>query len=70
VAFHPGGKRLVSAGEDKVVRLWDLITGQEILDLEGSNGPVKCVTFSRDGRWLAAAGYHGAIRLWEAPRAP
>jgi WD40 repeat protein len=66
LAYHPGGRRLASAGQDKTVRLWDLVTGQEILELEGSTGPLNCVVFSRDGRRLACAGDDTTIRVWEA----
>ena len=46
VAFHKGGLRLASAGQDNTVRLWDLITGQEILELQVPVGPVRAVAVS------------------------
>ena len=66
VAFHKGGLRLASAGADNTVRLWDLITGQEILELQVPAGPLRSVAFSPDGRRLAAAGPQIPPRIWEA----
>ena len=34
VNFSADGKRLVSAGDDQTVRVWDAVTGQEILTLK------------------------------------
>jgi len=33
--------------------------------LRGAEGAVLAVAISPDGRTLAAADYHGAVRLWE-----
>ena len=35
VTFSADGKRLVSAGDGQTVRVWDAVTGQEILTVKG-----------------------------------
>ncbi|MCI0456652.1 MAG: protein kinase [Gemmataceae bacterium] len=64
LAFSPNGKRLVSAGEDKTVKLWDTRTGQEALTLRGHADVLHGVAFSPDGRLLAGAGAGGTVYLW------
>jgi WD40 repeat protein len=65
LVFSPDGKRLVSAGEDGFVKLWDTRTGQEALTLGGHTGAVRSVAFSPDARLLAAAGDDGTITIWD-----
>jgi WD40 repeat protein len=57
-------------GNDRAIRLWDLVTGQQILELSGPEGGHRGVSFSPDGRYLAAAGYNTGVRIWEAPGMP
>ena len=61
IAFTPDGKHLVSAGHDKVIRVWDWQAGQTVRSLRGQVGPgdegrILAMALSPDGRRLAAAG--------------
>src|SRR5439155_10393575 len=52
VGFLPDGKSAFSAGNDKVVRFWDLQSRQQI-GLLPHDRPVTAAACSPDGRWLA-----------------
>ena len=61
LAFTPDGKQLVSAGEDKVIRVWDLASGRTVRAIRGESaagslGKILAMTLSPDGKWLAVAG--------------
>ena len=72
VALSAGGKRVLTGGEDKTVRLWDTRTGAEVRRFTGHTGPVNGVAFSPDGRQAVSGGEDKAVRLWdlEKPAAP
>lgn len=68
VVFSPDGRHLATAGSDKVVRVWDVETGEELADLIGPDR-VGVVAFSPDGKSLAASSKDGSVRIWGMPTA-
>jgi WD40 repeat protein/tRNA A-37 threonylcarbamoyl transferase component Bud32 len=64
VCACPDGKRVVTAGEDGAVRVWDAATGKWLFALRGHAGPVLSVGFSPDGKRLASAGEDRTVRVW------
>jgi WD40 repeat protein/tRNA A-37 threonylcarbamoyl transferase component Bud32 len=74
VAFSPDGLRLVSSsgiwmgnrpGERPgEVKIWDAVTGQELLTLRGYKQYIFSARFSPDGNRLATAGGDGLIKIW------
>ncbi|MCE9563956.1 MAG: serine/threonine protein kinase [Planctomycetes bacterium] len=65
VAVAPNGKSLVSAGQDGIVRVWDLATGRASR-LVGHTGGVKCIAYSPNGTHILSGGTDRTARLWLA----
>jgi WD40 repeat protein len=62
VAYRPDGKAFVTSGRD--VRIWDTASESQLGPPLGRGG--GAVTFSPDGRTIAAGGSDGKIRLWDS----
>lgn len=66
VAFSPNGGRLLTAGGDGTLRIWDAATAGLRVVLEGHTGPVEAAEWSADGTTVVSAGLDGTARLWDA----
>jgi WD40 repeat protein len=72
LAWHPGGKLLVSGGGEldqaANVIFWGVATGRRLLEFNGHHGPVRGLAFHPDGR-LLTAGWDGTVKVWQEPTA-
>ena len=64
IAFSPDGQQLATAGKDRVVRVWNVASGDRVCEFIGHADEVNTVVFLADGN-LASASDDGTIRLWD-----
>ena len=65
-AFSPDGKRAATAGDDRVVRIWDTATAREIAATTRFQVIATSVAFSPDGQTVGITGADGIARIVEA----
>lgn len=78
IAFSPDGSKIVSGGDDKAVKMWDVKTGKLLWDGEEHVFRVVAVAFSTDGSTISSVGAKdvgkrsaqregtGEFKLWDA----
>ena len=63
VAFSPDG-RFAARGHRQIIKIWEVATGQDVLQLVGHTAAVTSMVFSPNGRLLLSGGSDGAVRIW------
>jgi WD40 repeat protein len=58
-------ERGASAGQDRIIRLWNLKTGKIERTLKAHEQGIHALAVSRDGRRLLSGGYDRRICLWD-----
>jgi WD40 repeat protein len=74
VAWSPDGQRVAGGAWAGTVRVWDAITGQNLLNLQATDNPttdwtttaVHALHFSADGDRLSSITSDGTLRTWGA----
>jgi hypothetical protein len=77
VAFSTDGQRVVvgsgfpssvlSGSEDQSTKVWDAISGLELLTLKSHGGAILCIALSPDGRKIATGSWNHSVEVWSVP---
>ncbi len=64
IAFSADGHSMLTYSVDSKIRVWNVVTGEEVYTLHGHKGYIDLVTFSPDGEMLASVSEHNDVMLW------
>jgi hypothetical protein len=67
MALTPDGRRLLTGGEDRILRVWDVQAAKTVHHYEGHNLSISSVAISQDGRRAVSGQTDGNIRVWGLP---
>jgi len=66
MAFSPDSRRILTTGDDGIVRVWDAATGAQLHDVLGGANRALCALYSPDSQRIASSGFDDNVRIWNA----
>jgi serine/threonine protein kinase/WD40 repeat protein/Flp pilus assembly protein TadD len=69
VAFSPNGAFVLTGHETGSAQLWDVATRKPVGPPAVLLGPIRAVTFTRDGKTCLCVAADGTVRRWPVPAA-
>lgn len=65
-AWSPDGQRIVTASQDKVVRVWNADGTGKPREFSGHTDDVRAAAWSPDGQRIATGSIDNTVRIWNA----
>ncbi|MDT8401320.1 MAG: WD40 repeat domain-containing protein [Bacteroidales bacterium] len=65
-SFSPDNRLILSAGDDKTVKIWNVKTLTEIKTLKAHDEGVNCCSYSPDGKLIVSGGQDNNLIIWDS----
>ena len=65
VSYLDDGNRLITAGADQLIKLWDVATLEVIRTFKGHHDEIWSMDTTSDGQFLVTAAKDGAVKRWQ-----
>lgn len=65
IVITPDGRRVVSAGWDKTLRIWELSSGQCVSSIEGHTEQITVVAITPDGKYIISGGWDKSLKIFD-----
>jgi len=66
VAFSNDGTKLATASDDRTATIWDIETGEQVVDCLGHFGELRSVVFSNDSSEVITVSKDSTVRVWNS----
>ena len=63
--FSPDGRKVLTASDDKIARIWNAETGKVIVTLAGHTAGISAATFNANGSKVLTCSEDGSIKVWD-----
>ncbi len=65
LAFTPDSGRLVSGGYDRLIRIWNVDSGEELLTLAGHENRIRSLSICNGGAKIVSGSGDQTVRVWD-----
>ncbi len=64
--FHPQNSHIIATcGQDKLVRIWDIMKDAHIQILKGHTEEILSISFSYNGKYIVSSSQDQTIKIWD-----
>lgn len=65
IAVDPSNEFFVTSGQDRLIKFWDMATGQLKISLTGHSATVRCLALSGRHPYMYSGGEDNEVKCWD-----